>query len=227
VSLPSDVVEEIRTERSALLLIDMQRRHLDLEVGYHTLPPDRAVSVVERGADALCAARSAGLKVVHVGTWSRSATPRGSEDGSNPFWRWQTGKPIPGATFERQSGKCVEGSVWAEFMPPVSPAGAEPLLVKTRYSGFFATDLERVLRSQGVETLFIGGVNTNNCVLHTCFDAHARDLRVILLEDACGSMNGQAYHEAAVKQVEAALGWVMSVDEFAALLAQKARAVPA
>ena len=224
--LPPDVVDEIRTERSALLLIDMQRRHLDLEVGYHTLPPDRAVSVVERSAVALSAARSAGLRVVHVGTWSRSASPWGPVEGSNPFWRWQTGRPIPGANFVRQSGKCVEASIWAEFMPPVAPASAEPVVVKKRYSGFYATDLELVLRSLGVETLFVGGVNTNNCVLHTCFDAHARDLRVILLEDACGSMNGHAFHEAAVKQVEAAIGWVMSVEEFAALLSQKACAWP-
>jgi nicotinamidase-related amidase len=216
-SLPDDVTRQIRLDRSALLFIDMQRRHLDLDVGYHTLPADDARRVVERGGVALRAARSAGLRVVHVGTWSRPS-PWGSIEGHNPFWRWQTGKPIPGASFVRQSGKCVEGSIWAEFMPPVAPVIGEPLVIKKKYSGFYMTELELVLRSLGVETVFVGGVNTNNCVLHTSFDAHARDFGVVVLEDACGSMNGPAYHESALRQIQAAIGWTTSVDHFLQLL---------
>jgi nicotinamidase-related amidase len=223
-TLPADVAREIYPERTALLLIDMQRRHLDLTQGYHMLSADRAQLVVARAAVALDAARGAGLRVVHVGTWSRPASPWGPVEGRNPFWRWQTGRPIPGADFVRQSGKCFAGTVWAEFMPPVAPAETEPVVVKKKYSGFFATDLELVLRSLDIETLFIGGVNTNNCVLHTAFDAHARDLRVVVLEDACGSMNGQAYHEAAIRQIEAAIGWTAGVDDFTRLFARQSGA---
>jgi nicotinamidase-related amidase len=218
-TLTAEVASEIDPNRTGLLLIDMQRRHMDMTAGYHTLPADRAELAIARAAVALDAARRAGLRVLHVGTWSRPASPWGTTEGRNPFWRWQTGKPIPGADFVRQSGKCLAGTVWAEFMPPVAPADGEPLVVKKKYSGFFATDLELVIRSLDVETLFIGGVNTNNCVLHTAFDAHARDLRVIVLEDACGSMNGQEYHEAAIRQIEAAIGWTASVDEFTQLFA--------
>jgi nicotinamidase-related amidase len=212
--IPVEVRTQLEPEHTALLLIDMQRRHLDTEVGYHTLPPERARTVVENGAEAVRAARAAGMRIVHVGTWSRHPSPWGQVDGGNPFMRWQTGKPIPGATFVRQSGKCVEGSIWAEFMPGLEPANDEPLIKKLRYSGFYATDLERVLRTLGVKNLFIAGVNTNNCVLGTSFDAHARDFRVILVEEACGSMNGQEYHEAGLRQAEAALGWIASLSEF-------------
>ncbi len=219
--LPAEIARHVRLDRAALLFIDMQRRHLDLEVGYHTLPPDQAARVVERGGRAIEAARRAGLRIVHVGTWSRPASPWGPTEGRNPFWGWQTGKPIPGASFVRQSGKCVQGSVWAEFMPPVAPLPGEPLIVKKKYSGFYVTDLELTLRSLAVETVFVGGVNTNNCVLHTSFDAHARDFGVVVLEDACGSMNGQAYHEAALRQIEAAIGWTTTVDDFVRLLEEK------
>jgi len=220
-SLPAEVAAEIRLDRSALLLIDLQRRHLDVGgVGYHTLPADRAELVVRRGAAALAVARASPMRTVHVGTWSRPPTPWGGTEGRNPFMRWQTGKPVPGGGFVRRSAICVEGSVYAELMPPVAPLPHEPVVVKKKYSGFYMTDLELILRSLSVETLFVGGVNTNNCCLHTCFDAQARDFGVVLLEDACGSMNGQPYHEAAVKQIEAAIGWVCSVDEFAALVAR-------
>lgn len=224
--LPPDVETAVDLRRSVLLPIDMQRRHLDVGgVGYHTLPPDRASRVVERGAVALRAARDAGMPVVHIATWSMTpAPPWGPREGRNPFWAWQNGKPIPGAGFVRQATKCIEGSPYAEFMPLVEPVPHEPVVVKKRYSGFYATDLEVILRSFGVDTVFIVGVNTNNCCLHTAFDAHARDFRVLLLEDACGSMNGQAYHEAAVKQVEAAIGWVISVADFMAMLEKKGAA---
>lgn len=221
-SLPHEVEAEISLEKSAILFIDMQRRHLDVGgVGYHTLPADRAEQVVARGAVALEAARQSPMRVLHVGTWSRPATPWGGTEGKNPFWRWQTGKEVPGGGFLRQSGKCVAGSVWAEFMAPVAPRDAEPVIIKKKYSGFYMTDLELVLHSLGVETVFLGGVNTNNCCLHTFFDGHARDFRMILLEDACGSMNCQAYHDSAVKQIEAALGWVISVADFTDLVGRK------
>lgn len=216
--LPDDVASDVRLDRSALVFIDMQRRHLDTEVGYHTLPSARAASVVEQGAAILADARRAGLRVVHVGTWSRAPSRWGQVDGGNPFMRWQNGKPVPGADFVRQAGKCVEGSVWAEFMPGVEPAHDEPLVLKKRYSAFYVTDLERILRNLGVETIFLAGVNTNNCVLATTFDAHARDFRVVLLEEATGSMNGDAYHKSALMQIEAALGFVASVEDLRAML---------
>ncbi|HET7036442.1 MAG TPA: isochorismatase family cysteine hydrolase [Thermomicrobiaceae bacterium] len=225
--LPVDVEATIDPRRSVLLPIDMQRRHLDVGgVGYHTLPAERAKLAVERGGVALQAARDANMPVVHVGTWSMTpAPPWGPREGRNPFWAWQNGKPIPGAGFVRQATKCVEGSPYAEFMPPEQPLPHEPVVVKRRYSGFYMTDLELILRSFGVDTIFIIGVNTNNCCLHTAFDAQARDFRVVLLEDACGSMNGQEYHEAAVKQIEAAIGWVISVADFTTLIEKKAGAL--
>lgn len=212
--LPEDVQEAVLLHESALLFVDVQRRHMDLDVGYHTLPAARAKLVLEQGGRALAAARRAGLRVVHVGTWSRPPTRWGQVDGGNPFMKWQTGKPIPGGGFVRRSGLCLEGTAYAEFMPGFVPESDEPVVIKKRYSAFFTTDLERVLRTLGVKTLFVGGVNTNNCVLGTVFDAHARDFRVIVLEDACGSMNGDTYHDSAIRQIEAALGWTTTVDAF-------------
>lgn len=225
-NLPADVLETIDVDRSVLVFIDVQRRHMDLEVGYHTLPAARAETVLRQGSRAVAAAREARMRVLHVGTWSRPPTAWGQVDGGNPFMRWQTGKPIPGGGFVRRSGVCLEGTPYAEFMPGFVPEPDEPVVIKKRYSAFYATDLERVLRTLGAQTLFVGGVNTNNCVLGTVFDAHARDFRVVVLEDACGSMNGDPYHEAALRQIEAALGWTLRVDAFLEWLAAAAASGP-
>ena len=69
-----------------------------------------------------------------------------------------------------------------------------------------------------VKTLVICGVNTNNCVLCSCFEAFNRDYRVVVMRDVCASMNGPDYHDAAIKLIEAALGWVVDSDEIVAAL---------
>jgi nicotinamidase-related amidase len=227
VGVPIEIAQRIQLSRSALLLVDMQRRHLDLDIGYHTLAPPDAQRVLRSGSKAVSAARQHDLKVVHVATWSRKPSPWGPADGRNPLWAYQNGKPIPGAGFVRQAGKCTEDSPYAEIMPTVAPQQLEPVVIKKRYSGFFNTDLDTVLRGFDVETLFVAGVNTNNCVLGTVFDAHARDYLVVVLEDACGSMNGADYHTAALAQIRAALGFTMSSEAFIAMLSARDDTVPA
>jgi biuret amidohydrolase len=220
--IPDEVATAVDLMKSVYVLIDMQRRHVDPQVGYHLIDPARTDAIVAAARDALETARSARIPVVHVATWSRRPSPWGPVDHRNPFWEYQTGKMIPGLGRPRQSGKNLEGSVYAEILPALAPRDDEPVVVKRRYSGFYGTDLEVVLRGGGAETLFICGVNTNNCVLATVFDAFSRDFRVVVLSDACGSMNGEDYHRFALMEIEAALGFTATAAEFRALVQRKA-----
>jgi biuret amidohydrolase len=222
VSIPIEVQDRIAVTNCALLCIDMQRRHLDPEVGYHLVGPEFAAAILDPSRRVLDAARRLRVPVVHVITYSRRPSPWGFTDHRNPFWEYQTGKIIPGMGKPRQTGKNVEGSAYAEVMPDLAPRSDEPVVVKKRYSGFYATDLELLLRGLRVETLFLIGVNTNNCVLATAFDAFSRDFRIVVLADCCGSMNGVEYHHFALKEIEAALGFVSSSDEATALLGRAA-----
>lgn len=216
--LPVEVEQAITLDRSAYIQIDMQRRHVDPAVGYHLIDPAKTAGIVAAARTALDAARRVNLPVVHVATFSRRPSPWGPVDHRNPFWEYQTGKIIPGMGRPRQSGKNVEGSIYAEILPDLAPHHDEPVVIKRRYSGFYGTDLEGLLRGLRAETLFICGVNTNNCVLATVYDAFSRDFRIVVLADACGSMNGEEYHRFALMEVEAALGFVMTAAEFSAWL---------
>jgi ureidoacrylate peracid hydrolase len=222
-ALPADVRTMINLRRSAYLQVDMQRRHLDPEVGYHLVAEGQRLQVLQNARRCLQAARRARLPVIHVGTWSRHPSPWGPIDRRNPFWEWQAGRTVPGLNRPRQTGRNVEGSVYAEFMPELAPLPGEPVIVKRRYSAFYGTDLELVLRGLGAETVFICGVNTNNCVLATVFDAFSRDFRVVVVADACGSMNGEDYHRFALMEIEAALGFTATTEEFCELLGLGAR----
>jgi len=220
-AMPQEVVDVIDLDRSAYLQIDMQRRHVDPGVGYHLIDPAKTADIVTAARAALETARAANIPTVHVATYSRRPSPWGFADHRNPFWEYQTGKIVPGMGKPRQSGKNVEGSLYAEILPELAPQRDEPVVVKRRYSGFYGTDLENILRGLQAETLFICGVNTNNCVLATVYDAFSRDFRIVVLSDACGSMNGDDYHRFALMEIEAALGFVITVGEFRALVERR------
>jgi ureidoacrylate peracid hydrolase len=81
---------------------------------------------------------------------------------------------------------CRLNSWGAEFYK-VEPRKSDCVITKHRFSGFWGTDLDLILRSKGIETLLICGVVTNVCVETTARDAFNLNYNVILVEDCCGA----------------------------------------
>jgi nicotinamidase-related amidase len=71
-------------------------------------------------------------------------------------------------------------------------------VIKRRYSGFYNTDLETLLRCLQVGTLVVTGIITDGCVLMTAMDAHARDFYLRVVTDATATTNDEA-HQAALR----------------------------
>ncbi len=88
---------------------------------------------------------------------------------------------------------------------------------KKRYDCFIGTDLDFLLRSHGINTLLITGVNTNSCVLATTTAANVRDYAVIVVEDCVDSMDGPELHAAGLACIRTAFGFVMRADSVMAL----------
>ncbi len=199
--------------RSALLLVDMNRSHLDHSIGHMLVEESAAKRIINRAVVVREAFATAGLPIIFVRTHHRQ-DPRTGEivDNKNPFWMAQQRKAVPGLGKQRKS-LAVEGAAVTEIVAPLAPRPGDFTVFKHRYSPFDNTDLEHLLRSLDVDTLVIGGVNTNNCVLSSCFEAFNRDYRVVLMKDVCASMNGPDYHEAALKVIEAALGWIVASED--------------
>lgn len=146
--------------RPALLIIDMQRFFMAEapEVFREKLLPN-----IER---LLSLFRSSGVPVVHVIT-------RYSTDRSD----W----PLP--CREKGSVWCLSGTEGAEVLPEAAPLPGEPVVVKTRFSGFYRTKLEDVLNGLGADTLFMAGYSCDVCVRMTTLDAFNRDFRLRLVAD--------------------------------------------
>jgi nicotinamidase-related amidase len=210
--------------RSALLLVDMNRSHLDHSIGHLLVEEKEAGRIVARAVQVREAFAAGGRPVIFVRTHHRQDSRTGEiVDNRNPFWMAQHGHTIPGLGKRRKS-LAVEGAAVTEIVAPLALRPGDFTVFKHRYSPFDNADLELLLRNLHIETLVIGGVNTNNCVLCSCFDAFNRDYRVVVMEDVCASMNGPEYHAAAIKVIEAALGWVVHSDDVIAGLRAHAAA---
>src|SRR5579862_2247547 len=83
----------------------------------------------------------------------------------------------------------VDGSPGAEIYKDLAPAPGEHVIKKHRYSAFFATDLDLILREWGIDTVIVSGTTTENCCHATARDAMFRNYRVIFLSDLTGTFD--------------------------------------
>ncbi|HWH09712.1 MAG TPA: isochorismatase family cysteine hydrolase [Solirubrobacteraceae bacterium] len=93
---------------------------------------------------------------------------------------------------------CLEGDVATELANGLDPRPEEYLIRKRRYSAFFATELDLVLRSLGVSTLILVGALTDVCVHYTFADAHQHDYHCRVVTDCVGG-SSPAAHDAALR----------------------------
>lgn len=123
----------------------------------------------------------------------------------------------------------VEGSPGTAIYPAVAPREGEIVISKHRFSAFYGTDLEIVLRGLGVTTVVITGVTTENCCHATARDAYFRDFRVVFLADATatsdypdlgyGSMSAAEVHRATLVVLANGTADVIPTESFIARVA--------
>lgn len=147
----------------ALLVVDMQNDGLQTNGPLYV---EGARDIVPRVAELTDVARRNGLRVLHSQHVHRAD---GSDFG------------IAGH-FEPLS--CVEGTTGKNFYAGMAPAEGDIVVQKRRYSAFQGTDLDLVLRSNGITGLLVAGIQTDACVLSTVVDARNRDYKVWMVSDA-------------------------------------------
>ena len=86
------------------------------------------------------------------------------------------------------SGMVIEGTPGADPVPGLRTDGTTTV-IKTRDSAFHRTELEGLLASRGVESIALAGVSTESCIATTAADAYARDIRVVLVDEAVASVD--------------------------------------
>lgn len=176
--------------KSAYLVLDMQNDlvHPDGPNGNSPLGMEAGRrDVVAKTARAIAGARKAGMLVgfVRVGF---------SED----YRECPAGSPLFSQV--RQYGVLKLGSWGAELHPALTAQKGDLQVVKHRVSPFYATPLELMLRTAGIEHVVCSGVSTQAVVQACTRDAHDRDFRVTVLEDCC-SAPSQEEHRGSIASI--------------------------
>ena len=159
--------------KQALIVIDMQNGFLNPE---SPLCIRGARATVPACARVITACRRANVPVIFV---NRAYRADGSDVEHTRCQVWaKGGKPLtPGST----------GPLSVENPPEFGRREGDYEIIKPRYSAFFQTSLDLLLRRLGVDTVILTGTTTPNCVRTTCYDAISLDYRVVVLEDCCSS----------------------------------------
>ena len=204
----------VDTVRPAVVAIDLHRGHLDLSVA--TMPVQseaQARRVIDANRRFLSGCRQAGIPVVHLLTQYRDA----GEIRSNPFWRTRAENPDnPRKNVLRHN---LAGMPGCTILPELLAPEDSVVDTKKRYDCFVGTDLEFLLRSRGINTLLVTGVNTNSCVLSTVTSACSKDYAVVVIEDCVDTMDAPELHAAALLCIRTAFGFVMRGEAALAALA--------
>ena len=120
---------------------------------------------------------------------------------------------------------CLEGTTGPEFYPTLTPEPEEFVVAKRRYSAFFATDLEILLKGLGVDTLILTGVATDVCVRATAQDAQQLNYRVFVVPE-CVAGTTAARHEAALDNIAYVFGKIIPATQARDLLARATASRP-
>jgi len=193
---------EIDSLTSALLVVDMQYSdaHPDYGLGklFHTVDPARASYYFSRLQDLVIPNikqlldffRNNGLRVIYLTLGPRLKD--GSDLSPNFRRRYRREEEALGFRVTFPKGT-YEHSVLCEL----KPQDQELVINKTANGAFNSSDIDRILRNLGVETLVVTGVGTDVCVDTTARDAVDRGYNCIVVDDACATLD-QESHDASL-----------------------------
>ena len=214
---PDTLAGWIAPGRTALLVIDMQVDFASPDGALGGAVDFTAVGPALKAAACLTqAARAADVPVVFIGLSTEAAT-------DSPAWaermRRMSGQPEDGS--HGDNGLCRAGTPGAAFFGPM-PQPGDKVVLKTRYSGFYGTDLHSVLKALQVDTLVVCGLTTECCVDSTVRDAFHLDYHVFVAADACAAYEPD-FHGPALKSLEANCAILTDVDTVSKAWTEAAR----
>ena len=177
---------KVDPEHTALVVVDVQNDFcaeggmLDRE----GLDISRIQAMVPRLVDLIARAREAGCLIVYIQTIYNAEANYMSD-----VWLEQSMKRWNGRFIDYPV--CLEGGWGGDFYDGVEPRPGEPVVHKHRYGGFVGTNLDMVLRSNGIRTMIMTGSITNGCVESTARDGFFHDYYIVFLDDCTGTVSDE------------------------------------
>ena len=189
--------------RTAILVIDMIREFCDPDNGLVYI--QNAERIVPALHEFVNEARAAGTLII---------------------WIIDQHRPNkPDFELDRVRFHCTEGSQGVELVPPLEALPEDYVVTKSRYSAFFATDLDLILRNENVNRLVLTGTKTNVCVRAAAQDAFARNYDLLIPRELV-TTDRENLHLANLEDMERYFGRVLPAEEVMALLQEESLRTP-
>jgi nicotinamidase-related amidase len=202
--MESDMVDfAVRPAHTALINVDLQNCFVE---GYPISAP-KGPEVLARVNRLAEACRECGIMVIHTAHVVRP-------DGSNIGVMGEILPPVKG-------GVINEGSDSAALHGRLKVGPHDIVLNKPRFGSFHGTDLELILRANGIDTVIVSGIATNICCETTAREANVRDFRVFFLSDGTatfgvGDLSAEDIQKATCATLGFAFAQVLTVDQMIA-----------
>jgi ureidoacrylate peracid hydrolase len=205
----ADLESKIQPPHTALVIIDMQNDFCEVgglmaDEGVDLQPVQEMAKQVMTVLDA---ARRVGVLVVFV----RNVYSTESNWYLSDPWLEVASRRYSGESYTQRDA-CPPDSWKADFYGDVRPLPSDPVVTKHRYSAFYSTDLDLILRNHGIRTVVMVGVATNVCVETSVREAFVRDYYVVVPHDATAAYSPDAY-EASLRNVAMHFGQVVAAED--------------
>ncbi|MES2158966.1 MAG: pyrimidine utilization protein B [Pseudomonadota bacterium] len=206
---------------SAVIVIDMQNAYAS-PGGYVDLAGfdiAGAAGVIGRIGQVLDTARAAAIPIIFLQNgWDGDYVEAGGP--GSPNWHKSNALKTMRARPDLAGQLLARGGWDYELVDALAPQPGDIRLHKTRYSAFFNSQLDSVLRARGIRTLIFVGIASNVCVESTLRDAFHLEYFSVMLDDATHHLGPDFVAKACLYNVEKFFGWVSNVANFCGAVGQ-------
>ncbi|HEV2158585.1 pyrimidine utilization protein B [Bradyrhizobium sp.] len=216
----------LAVDETAVVVVDMQNAYaspsgyLDL-AGFDISGAKAAITAIQ---DVVSVARGAGVPVIFFQNgWDADYVEAGGP--GSPNWHKSNALKTMRKRPELQGKLLAKGGWDYALVDDLQPKPGDIVVPKTRYSGFFNSQFDSILRARGIRNLVFCGIATNVCVESTLRDGFHLEYFGVMLEDATHQAGPDYIQKASIFNIETFFGWVSSASDFRRAFAQT-EAVP-
>ena len=204
--------EKVDPRHTALVVIDMQNDFIADEglIAREGRDVSEAKEMAKHLPDLIKTARAAGVFVVFV----RNVYTTENNFYLSDAWLEQAARKRAGGY--TRIPVCEDGSWGGDFYGDVRPEPHDCIVTKHRYSAFYNTDLDTILRANGIRAVVFTGVVTNVCVETSAREAFVRDYYVVVVSDGTAAYV-PADHEMTLKNIDRFFGESASIADLTVL----------
>lgn len=205
----------LAAKETAIIVIDMQNAYASKN-GYVDLAGfdiSGAAGTIGKIDEVLKAARRAGIQVVYLQNgWDPDYVEAGTE--LSPNYHKSNALKTMRRNPNLQGQLLARGGWDYEIVDALAPQPGDIRVHKTRYSAFFNSQLDSILRARGIRNLVFVGIATNVCVESTLRDGFHLEYFGVMLEDATHHLGPEFLQKATVYNIETFFGWISTVEDF-------------